>query len=548
MNSLIKKTMKKLTYLFCTVTFMIATVSCEQELVDNSASPCPSDDPSIICPEAPAPACPDGASPGDADFSKFVAIGTSFTAGFQAGALFNEGQSNSLPKMLADRFACVGGGAFNQPNINSVNGYNIFVSPNPAGQTVLGRFKLQGTPPQPAPVVSTDALPDPQANPGFMYTGSAGAVPVTQLNNFAVPAMFMGQAFLSETGDWTLGAQAHPLFNPFYGRFASTPGTSKLIEDAASSVANGGTFVLMWLGMDDALLHAAYGGDETRAPLTDLNAFKAQFSGAVDAIFLAANDDARGVLANFPNPFAMPHFTAVPWNAIPLDAGTAATLTANLANNYNDFLDIMAANQIITAEEAALRKLSYSAGQNAILLNDEGLEDLSPYMTGPAEALLPYALARQTKSTDIIPLSTATVLGSVLGPNQIVGITVPVGDQYVLTPEESGAIMTSLDEFNTYIETVANDAKYSGRLAFANVSTALNALTSAQGGIVDGLMITPNINPPTGIYSEDGLHPNSRGYAFLANVFIDAINAKFGSTVPKANLQNYAATGLPINP
>jgi len=29
---------------------------------------------------------------------------------------------------------------------------------------------------------------------------------------------------------------------------------------------------------------------------------------------------------------------------------------------------------------------------------------------------------------------------------------------------------------------------------------------------------------------------------------IDAINAKFGASVPKANLGLYAATGLPITP
>lgn len=539
--------MKKLIYLFCAVAFMIVTASCEQELVDNSANPCPSNDPTIICPEGLAPKCPDGASAGDANFSKFVAIGTSYTAGFQAGALFNEGQNNSIAKILADQFACVGGGAFNQPNINSVNGFNIFVTPNPAGATVLGRFKLQGTPPQPAPVVSTDALPNPIANPGFMYTGSPGAVLVPQLNNFAVPAIYMGQAFLAETGDWGLAGQ-DPLFSPFYARFASAPSTSKLILDAASSVANGGTFVLMWLGMDDALLHAAYGGDQEKAPLTDIESFKAQFSGAVDAIFLQANDEAQGVLANFPNPFVMPHFTSVPWNAVPLDAGTAATLTASLANNYNAFLDGMVANQIITAEEAALRKLTFTAGQNGILLNDEALEDLSPYMAGPYEGLLPYAMARQAKSSDIIPLSTAPVLGTILGPNQILGVSVPVGDQYVLTHQEWSDIMTHIDEFNAYIKTVAEDAKYNGRLAFADVNAALNNLVTAQAGIVDGLTITPNINPPTGIYSEDGLHPNSRGYAFLANVFIDAINGRFDAAVPKVNLQNYSATALPINP
>jgi hypothetical protein len=40
------------------------------------------------------------ATPGSADFSKFVAVGSSYTAGFQAGALFTDGQNNSLPAIL----------------------------------------------------------------------------------------------------------------------------------------------------------------------------------------------------------------------------------------------------------------------------------------------------------------------------------------------------------------------------------------------------------------------------------------------------------------
>src|SRR5687768_7872580 len=141
------------TFLFFAL--LLVGVSCEQELVDNSALPCPSDDPSIICPGEEPQACPAGATAGTADFSKFIALGSSYTAGFQAGALFNAGQESSLPKLLATQFACVGGGAFNQPTIGSTHGYNIFVSPNPipsgAGFTTLGRFLLQGTPPKPTP-------------------------------------------------------------------------------------------------------------------------------------------------------------------------------------------------------------------------------------------------------------------------------------------------------------------------------------------------------------------------------------------------------------
>nr|MCU0358881.1 hypothetical protein [Cyclobacteriaceae bacterium] len=67
-----------------------------------------------------------------------------------------------------------------------------------------------------------------------------------------------------------------------------------------------------------------------------------------------------------------------------------------------------------------------------------------------------------------------------------------------------------------------------------------------RAAVLNGVTLTPNINPPTGIYSEDGAHFNTRGYAFIAKVFIDAINQKFQSTVPVPNMARYSATGLPI--
>jgi hypothetical protein len=511
---------------------LLLLMSCEQEVIE------------LQSPEMQVDTSCEDATAGTANFTKFVAIGSSHTAGFQAGALFNEGQNNSLGKILSTQLACAGGGLFNQPNIHSEHGYNIFVTPNPIGTTVLGRFKLQGTPPAPAPVISgVDALPDPQVNPGFMYTGSTGAVPVNQLNNFGVQAIVIGQALTPQTGDWTV-AGLDPAFNPFYARFAPIPGTSTLLGDAISSLANGGTFFSFWLGMDDVLLYAAFGGDPAKAPLTSLMDFTDQYNYAIGSIL--ANPTLKGVLANYPDLFLMPYFTAVTWNAIPLDAATAENLTANLANHYNGFLDGMAAMGAITAEEAAVRKLTYTEGQNAILLEDETLTDLTPHMQGPYAGLQPYAMARQTKATDIIPLSAGSILGVETAPDQFLGVSVPVDDQYVLIPGESEVITSRLAEFNAHIKSVADT--YPDRLAFADVNQGMKNLVMAKAGVADNVTITPNINPPTGIYSEDGLHPNSRGYAFIANIFIDAINAKFGATVPKANLAQYSATALPVNP
>jgi hypothetical protein len=84
------------------------------------------------------------------------------------------------------------------------------------------------------------------------------------------------------------------------------------------------------------------------------------------------------------------------------------------------------------------------------------------------------------------------------------------------------------------------------RVALADVDQSFNALLGTQFATYNGVTITPNINPPTGIYSEDGVHPNSRGYAFISNIFIEAINAKFGSTIPLTNISKYQATALPI--
>ncbi|MDH5355799.1 MAG: G-D-S-L family lipolytic protein, partial [Gammaproteobacteria bacterium] len=54
-------------------------------------------------------------SSGTADFSNFVAIGDSLTAGYADGALYRHGQENSYGAILAQQFALVGGGAFSQP-------------------------------------------------------------------------------------------------------------------------------------------------------------------------------------------------------------------------------------------------------------------------------------------------------------------------------------------------------------------------------------------------------------------------------------------------
>ncbi|MEO5602497.1 MAG: hypothetical protein ABIR06_16365 [Cyclobacteriaceae bacterium] len=538
------KKLKNSAYIFT----LVLMVSCEQEIIDlQQPEPTEVD---TSCETATA---------GTANFTKFVALGSSYTAGFQAGALFNDGQANSLGKILSVQFACAGGGAFNQPSINSEHGYNIFVTPNPiingASITTLGRFKLQGTPPKPTPVLAgNEAIPNPQLNPGFMYTGDKAA-----LNNFAVQATFLAQLLTPAAGNWNNPNPAVG-FSPFYARFASNPGTSTILGDA---IAADGTFFMFWSGMDDYLLHAALGGDQAQAPLTPVaggvGVGFASTYGYVIGTILGSDANLKGVVANFPSVFALPHFTSVKYNPIPLVEAQVTAANTGYAG-YNQILEALKGPPFnYSATDVNARKITFAVGNNAFVIVDETLNDYGDefdMLKGAGaitpeqrEALVPYEQVRQTKSTDIIPLGAGAVLGTLAVPSNpasVRGVAVPLADQYALIPSEIAAIEAARTGYNEAISGVAST--YSTRLAFADMNAAFATFLTNRVAVANSVTITPNINPPTGIYSEDGMHPNNRGYAFIANVFVDAINTRFGSSVPKVNLANYGATALPINP
>jgi hypothetical protein len=550
--------MKKIKHIAFSLSLVLLLNSCEQEVID------------LNPPDQPPPACPDDATAGSADFSKFIAIGNSFVAGVQGGALFTSGQNNSLAAILNKQFECVGAPeTFNQPTIGATLGWNLFVTqPFLADNTkpILGRMLLQYADnvscatgqPSPAPTPQAyaagnlEALPNPAFNPGFMYTGSK-----TELNNFAVPAITIGQLLTPATGNW---ADPNPAvgFSPFYGRFASAPGTSRIITDAASA---GGTFFLFWVGMDDFLLHAAFGGDPTKAPLTTVSDFQTRLGGALSPLspigLLGLNPNIKGVIGNFPDIFKMPHFTLVAYNPIPLDQASATALTAGFAG-YNDVLDALVANKDAfgisndLAAEITSRKVTFEAGcNNKIMLIDETLVDLGGYFDqmkalgfisdADRAGLAPFEQIRQTTPDDVVPLSAGSVLGED-GTFGVLGVSEPVGDQYVIIPTEKAEIDATRSMYNQIISGFA--ATFPDRLALADVAAKVDGFTG--GAIVDNVTITPNLVPPTGIYSEDGLHFNARGYAFVADAFIEAINETYDATVPSVNLGEYPATGLPI--
>jgi hypothetical protein len=506
--------------IYLLVVLVLTFGSCEQEF------------PVIPPPNGPGtPVQPLPPSPGNADFTKFVVLGNSLTAGFQGNALFDMGQMNSLGIILSQQFALVGGGEFIQPDINHENGFNSLFSdlsdPNPANWIIKGRLILTGDPPLPTATDSDlGAVPIPIVNPGFIYTGAP-------VNNFSVPGIFLGQALIPQTGDWSLFG-LDPRVNPFYARFASNPGVSTLIGDAVSA---GGTFFTLWLGNNDVLLYAITGASGL-APLTSPSDFAFQYGAALS--IMTTDPNIQGVVANVPEVESLPFFKLVAWNAIPFEEGDPVIDLVNSAyTQYNGGLQLAMAGMLITPEEATQRTIQFAAGDNAIVVDDESLTDLSA---------LGLPSIRQTSEEDLITLSAGAVLGTLADPNNplsVIGVAVPLVDGFTLLAHERLEVQTSTDAFNTIIASTIGAIGVDDRVALADINQTYKDLVADSPLLVDGLAVSAGLAPPTGLFSEDGVHPNSRGYAFVANAFIEAINAKFSANVPLANIGQYPGTGLP---
>jgi hypothetical protein len=550
-----KKT--KIIYIALAATFIVG--SCKQEPIKLTP-------PEVVTPPVVTP------SKGSADFTKFVAIGNSLTAGYQAGALFTEGQKNSLGAILAQQFATVGGGAFNQPDINSVNGFNTTTTNPPAGSaTILGRIVLfdpDGSGPRTAGPAAlgtparTVTCPSEVVTPAVPGSGNAPADfsgNKAALNNFGVPGIQLGQVLTPLTGGPSTG---NPAFNPFYARFASIPGTSTILNDAKAA---NGSFFMFFLGNNDILGYATSGGVGT-IPLTPLANFTGAYNLAIGEL-LAANPNSKGVIGNIPNVTNIPFFITVRFNAVTLTADQATALNGGFAG-YNAILDAIKGNPSLLALSGSsaanldARKVTYTTGAgNRILIAEKTTE--FPDLGATFDALVgipggitatqraglePYRRVRQATASDLITLSAGAVLGSCFNniPTAIIGTSVPLADQFVLIPSEIQAILTRTAEFNNVIKAAADNSN--NRIALADVNAVFAKLITDRLQIIDGVAVSPSFAPPTGVFSEDGVHPNNRGSAYLANVFIDAINAKFGATIPRANLSKFSGTLLPINP
>lgn len=477
---------------------------------------CSTDDESVD------PSSSDGSplTAGTADFSKYVALGDSFAAGFSDNALFIEGQNGAYPNILAQQFSLVGGGAFTTPLMSdNVGGFL-------GSTTYTPRLYLAPpTTPTGSPSPSSVALP-----PYSQFASTNQATILTgPYNNMGVPG--------AKCIHLDYPGYGSSMGNPYFARFASNP-MATIVDDA---VAQNPTFFSLWIGGNDVLGYATSGGI-TPSDITPPSVFDTKYNSLITKLTAGGS---KGVIANLPYVNTLPYFKTVPYNPVPLDAATAAQLNSTSAYgayNYGITLAFayLVGNGLMTQTaadaEIAKRTISFYAGSsNSVVILDEYLTDLTAI--NPALKSM-----RQATAEDLIVLPARSFIGTTVGGNPLYinGVSVPLADKWVLSKSEIAEIKAATDAYNETIAAAAannNLAIYDARETMTQLST--------KGIYSNGYTLTSKY-VSGGAFSLDGVHPSPRGYALIANEFIKAINAKYGSNLKGVSLYDYRIMFPPV--
>ena len=246
-------------------------------------------------------------SSGSADFSTYVSVGNSLTAGYSNSALYHSSQANSYPSIIAEQMKKAGGGEFVQPVVNSEYGVlpgklELGYKADCLGNTSMGPVPAQGTPEGYGPVGYT-------------------------VNNMGVPG---AKSFhLLAPGYGNPAGVPVGLANPYFARFATSENAT-VIGDA---VAKGPTFFSLWIGNNDVLGYATSGG------IGDTITGQQSFAYFLNVILQSlTSSGAKGAIANIPDVTAPPFFNTVPPNGYVLTQGQADTLNLFLGQygfSYN---------------------------------------------------------------------------------------------------------------------------------------------------------------------------------------------------------------------
>jgi hypothetical protein len=452
------------------------------------------------------PSEPKNYSFGNADFVKFVIVGDEFSSGYMDGALYDEGQANSIPAIIAGQLLEVRKIYYNQPNINSMNGYNERASQN---DQIKGRFVYSYS-------TRDTIFPSIESTLGELPTPYSGEKSL--LNNFSVPGIKIFQTLDSRLVD-----------NIYFARFALYPGESSVLSDAMFSEP---TFLLLWLGNNDVLNYAMQGATGNNNPdqhpdqigktdLTPQEIFEQSFDEVMS--YIEQNSNCQVLVINLPNFLFFPYFTAIPYNFLIVTNEERKYLT-DFYRGFNEAIYLYNFGRP-TEERRSFIDFPEDRLTHSIVIEDESLPDVF-YSDGT-----PIPKIRQIEQNELVLLSIPR--DRIRTPG--LGTTIGVPDEYILQEMEISELEDRITSFNIIISNMVQ--KYSSMVTLIDMFSIVREFLFSRT-VVDGVPLYPTMEL-NGAFSLDGVYFNQRGNAFLANKIVMHLNDRFDARIPYVDVNNF---------
>jgi lysophospholipase L1-like esterase len=222
---------------------------------------------------------------GGANFTTFVSLGNSITAGYQSGALFQHGQLHAFPKLIYDQVKNLGATTdFEMPTISEPGiGSRIYVNLTSSGADISIREVISSP--------TNIFLSRPYNN--LAVPGSVLWIPNS--DGYPLSDMFENVSFLVGS------ARGNPFFDIILR--AGIFGGNMYLQAKSLNPS----FITLWLGNNDVLGYATSGGTSPSSPTPD-NMFQTLYQKVIDSLVTTG---AQIVVANIPDVSVLPYFKVV---------------------------------------------------------------------------------------------------------------------------------------------------------------------------------------------------------------------------------------------
>ena len=451
----------------------------------------------------PDPLSPPVVDPGSADFSTYVALGNSLTAGYQSGALYASTQVYGWSALLASAMDT----DYALPLIADPGIYNAALGLGHL-QVVFGDDGSSGL----APIPWSGGIP-----PAFLNGAHPGPY-----NDLGVPGA-LSSDLLVATSAATSAAGNNSYFDIILRNaqidWTLLGGASADLTALGQAILMEPSFLSLWIGNNEILGRATAGaGGAIFTP----EAFGGYYRTIV-ASLLGSLPDLDMVVANIPSVVSTPYFTTIPWfvvdsNRQPVD-GDPATAGVQLVG-------LIAADagpgQLASGDLVLLPLLSYDG-------NSSGVPDLNEGLGIPDAILIGGIMAGGASQAEAIALLPTLFP---LHGMPIPGALTLIGTEFALTQAATVA-------YNDSIAAIAAE------FGFPVVDTySLLAEGAAEGLAYNEVVYTTEF-VTGGLFSLDGVHPSNVGYAIIAAEFIRVINDFYGSDLSAPSLPEVPVREMP---